>query len=143
MRAKTFVFWVNGAQIRKSEDQTDPVPGISGRDKPGVLLRPVRDFLDDELQKCSAQWDPQAQSPALRALRPSQAWGTRGLDKSEPPIWVTFRCFETPAAVFLVCTLTLEPAEFIQNKDERRTGRPRALRGINANKYHKHYMPSE
>ena len=26
--------------------------------------------------------------------------------KPQPPFWVTFRCFETPAAVFLVCTLT-------------------------------------
>ena len=64
------------------------------------------------LQKCSAQWDPQAQSTALRALPLSNACHRWGVHKKEHAIGSHFVALETPAAVFLVCTLTLEPAEF-------------------------------
>ena len=46
-----------------------------------------------------------------------------GLYETATSDWFTFRCFETPAAVFFVCTLALEPAEW-QKKTVLRADRP-------------------
>ena len=69
----------------------------------------------DVLQKCSAQWDPQAQSTALRALLLSQACPTRGVHERGHPIgphWNHFFLFVQKNLPYKNLSL-----EFVQTTD--------------------------
>ena len=72
-----------------------------------------------QLQKCSAQWDPQAQSTALRALPLPHACPTWGIHETVVSVWTTFRCFRNSCRSSSVCHLTVEPAEFVEIEDSR------------------------